>query len=166
MNSQEYKKTTDPIIIHGETGIAEKGALACDVFMLIIFLWNQLRYGMNMLYLIIPLVFIGLYLVLFYLKPEEYYFTNEAVEIHHKWRKTRFIPYDSVFNIDSSVHDSFINLLQNNWVKLYHLKNDKKALTICKPHDVETFVSIIKDRCPEFCEEDTEKSRLEVFFNK
>lgn len=149
--------------IRGEASGIDKGALVCDLIMLGILLWNQLRYGMNMLFLIIPLALIGVYLVLFGMVAETYCFTKNSLEIRHKFRKTVEIPYETVFNYESSTRDSFINITQRNLVKVYHTVGTKKKLAVCRPCDVESFVNALRTNCSEFHEE-PRKSRLDVFF--
>ena len=39
-------------IIKGEAANTDKAALGCDMLVLAIIAWDQIRYGMNMLYLI------------------------------------------------------------------------------------------------------------------
>lgn len=154
------------LTIKGEAGGTEKAALACDIIILTIFLWDQLWYGLNMLYLIIPLVAVGLYLVLFCLVPEEYCFTDESLRILHRFRKVVSIPYISVFNYESSVKDSFVNIGRSNKVKLYYELFGKKKAVLCRPRDVETFVEAIKKNCPEFHEVPDKNRSIEVFFDK
>ena len=115
---EETGRSIRRITLPGESSLLDKGALTCDLVMLGIFLWNQIRYGMDMLFLIIPLVLLGIYLLLFCVYPEEYFFTDAGLEVHHKFRKMVVIPYDAVFNYEASSHDSFINILQNNKVKV------------------------------------------------
>ena len=150
----------------GESGGFDKGALACDVIMLAIFLWIQTVYQMDMLFLIIPLVLLGVYLVLFGVLPETYMFTEDSLEVQHKFQKTIRISYDSVFNYDESVKDSFINIFQSNRVKVYYMIGRKKKVILCTPKDVSSFVETLKWNCPEFYDNLKEKSSLEVFFKK
>ena len=149
--------------IRGEANGMDKGALVCDVIMLAILLWNQLRYGMDMLFLIIPLALIAVYLVLFGMVPDTYCFTKDSLEIVHRFRKKVKIPYETVFNYESSARDSFVNITQRNLVKVYHTVGTKKKLTACRPCDVESFVDALRTNCSEFHEE-PRKSRLDVFF--
>ena len=149
--------------LQGETGGLEKGALVCDGIMLAIFLWNQLRYGMNMMFLIAPLTLIGVFLFAFGVTPETYCFTENGLEIIHKYRKTKRIGYDTVFNFEASARDSFINITNKNLVKVYYTAGRKKCLAVCRPCDVESFVEALKANCCEL--QDTAKnSRLDVFF--
>lgn len=158
------KKTMNKeITIRGEASGMDKGALLSDVIILGILLWNQLRYGMNMLFLIIPLTLIGIYLILFGMVPDTYCFTKDSLEIVHKFRKRVKIPYETVFNYESSARDSFINITQRNLVKVYHTVGNKKKLTVCRPCDVESFVDALRTNCREFHEE-PRKSPLDVFF--
>ena len=153
------------LTIQGEAGGLEKSALACDAFMLGILGWNQIRYGMDMLFLIIPLVLVGIYLLLFGVIAEAYYFINDSLEIRHRFRKTIAIPYDAVFQYEAQAHDSFINIAQSNKVKVYYAQGHKKSVVLCRPEDTELFVETLKWNCPEFHENPKEKSRLEVFFS-
>lgn len=153
------------ITLPGESSAADKGALACTIIMLGIFIWNQIVYGMDMLICIIPLALLAVYFVLFGLFAEEYCFAETALEIRHRFRKTVEIPYGAVFNLEASARDSFINIVQSNKVKVYHLQGKKRRMTLCTPRDVATFVETLKWNCPEFHEENQEKSKLEVFFS-
>jgi hypothetical protein len=91
-------------------------------------------------------------------------FREDALEIHHKFKKTVKIEYESVFNYDSTVKDSFINIFQSNSVKVYYTVETKKRVTLCSPKDVSSFVDTLKWNCPEFWEDSTKRSGLEVFF--
>lgn len=153
-----------PLTLRSEVSSADVGALVCDVVMLAIFLWNQLYYGMDMLFLIIPLALIGVYLAVFCVVPEAYCFAESALEITHPLRKTVRISYETVFNFDAVAHDSFVNILQGNRVKLYHTVGKTKKLTICRPRDIIKFTDMLKQNCPEFQTEATQRNRLEVFF--
>ena len=164
MNMPARKARTLTLI--AESSTFDKGALICDVIMIGIFLWTQLFYQMNMLFLIIPLTLVGIYLVLFCVVPEKYHFGEDALEIHHKFRKTVKIAYESVFNYDSTTKDSFINIFQSNSVKVYYTVETKKRAILCTPKDVSSFVEILKWNCPEFWEDSTKQSSLEVFFQK
>lgn len=167
MNKQhdEFNHPIRKIAIQGESSFLDKGAFVCDLVMLGVFLWNQIRYGMDMLFLIIPLALLGTYLLLFCVYPEEYRFTDAGLEVHHKFRKMVVIPYDAVFNYEASSHDSFINILQNNKVKVYYTQEKQKKMIQCLPGDVESFVEALKWNCAEFHEDEQEKSKLEVFFD-
>ena len=149
----------------GESSNSDKGALICDLVMLCIFLWNQIRYGMNMLFLIIPLALLGVYLALYCVWPEEYCFTERSLTVRHKFRKSMEIPYEAVFNYEASSKDSFINIHQSNRVKIYYTKEKKKKAILCMPKDVASFVDTLKWNCPEFHEDPKEKSKLDVFFD-
>ena len=153
------------LVIKGEVGRLEIVAAVCDVFMLSIFLYNQIFYGINMLFLIIPLIVIGLYLLFFGIIPEKYRFTDTSLEIWRISNKTATIFYDQVFNLEVTARDGFVNLLQDNKVKIYHTAGKSKRSTICKPRDVDNFAKELKKRCPEFAE-DGQNSKLEVFFKK
>lgn len=161
MNNKQEKA---PLLLKGESSGSDKLALICDVLMLGILLWNQLYYGMDMLFLIIPLGLIGIYLLLFCTTPESYRFADSSLEIVHPLRKTVRIPYDTVFNFDMTAHDSFINITQGNKIKLYHTVGKTKRLTICRPHDIITFADMLKQNCPEFHAEEPKTNRLDVFF--
>lgn len=167
MNKQheESNHSIRKIKLPGESSHLDKGTLACDLIMLGIFLWNQICYGMDMMFLIIPLALLGTYLLLFCVYPEEYCFADTGLEVHHKFRKTVVIPYDAVFNYEASSHDSFINILQSNKVKVYYAQARQKRMIQCLPRDVESFVEALKWNCAEFHEDKQEKSKLEVFFN-
>ena len=154
------------LTIKGEAGKTEKAALVCDMIILAVFLWDQIRYGLNMLFLIIPLAAIGLYLALFCVVPEEYCFSEDSLRIQHRFRKPVSIPYASVFNYEASAKDSFINIGRSNKVKLYYELRGKKRAALCRPRDVETFVETLIKKCPEFREEPGGKSSIEVFFDK
>lgn len=154
------------LTLSGESSNIDKGALVCDLIMLGVFIWNQIFYEMDMLFLIIPLVLVGIYLVLFCIMTDEYCFTESSLEIRHRYRRTVLITYDSVFNFDASAHDSFINILQSNKVKVYYTESKKKRMILCRPKDVASFVEALKQNCPEFSEEKREKTKLDVFLNK
>ena len=158
-------KPVRKVELPGESSGLDKGALVCDLLMLGIFLWNQIRYGMDMLFLIIPLTLVGAYLLLFCVFAETYCFAETALEIQHRFRKTVAIPYDCVFNFEASAHDSFINILQSNKVKVYYTQGKGKKTIVCMPRDVETFVETLKWNCAEFHEDHKDVSKLEVFFN-
>ena len=149
-------------VLPGEASGMDKSALICDLVMLGIFVWNQLRYGMNMLFAIIPLAVIGVYLLLFGVLPETYCFTQTALEIRHKVRRTQLIAYEEVFNYEASSKDTFININQHNVVKIYYMAGKKKRVVSCRPCDVETFVEILKANCPEF-DVPSQPSCLDVF---
>ena len=149
----------------GETNVADKGVLFCDLLMIGMFTWNQLRYGMDMLFLIIPLVLIGIWIAIFGLIPESYRFADLTLNVVHKFRKTLQIPYEKVFNYEATSHDTFINILRRNTVKVYYYTAaGKKRVALCSPRDVETFVEVLRAKCPEFYEEEPNSS-LKVFFD-
>lgn len=160
---QKSEKSDAPLRISGEIGRGELGALVCDVLLLGVFLYNQLFYGLDMWFLILPLLAIGLYLALFGVIPEKYLFTETSLEIWHLFYKAAVIPYEAVFNLETSERDSFVNLLQDNKVKIYHTAGRAKRLTICRPQNVVAFAEELKKRCPEF-EEDGQESKLDIFF--
>lgn len=157
-------KKLEPRVFPGEVSTSEVGALVCDVIMLAIFLWNQLVYGLDMMALIIPLALIGLWLLLFCVVPEVYRFEERALLITHRFRRTVSVSYTSVFNYDAVARDGFVNLLRSNRVKVYYTHDGKRRMAVCLPRDVEGFVDTLKARCPEFDAQDSEESRLAVFF--
>ena len=150
--------------MQGEPGSTETCALVCDVLLLAMFLWNQLCYGMNMLLLIIMLLLIGVYLAIFGVIPEAYRFADRGLEIVHPLRKSVWIPYEAVFNFDATIHDSFINLLQGNKVKVYHIDGKTKKATVCRPRNAGAFVDVLKQKCPELHTDANANHRLETFF--
>ena len=152
------------LTIRGEASLSDKGALICDAIMLGISAWNQIYYGMDMLFLIIPLTAIGIYLVLFGIIPETYCFVEGMLQITHRFRKTVEIPYESVFNYEAKSHDTFINITQSNLVKVYYLIGTTKAVAICRPRDVDAFVEALKENCNEFHRQ-SQKNSLSVFFD-
>ena len=160
MNNTGIKMT----VIPGESSSLDKGALICDGIMLVICLWNQIRYGMEMWFLIIPLAFIGVFLYMFGVVPETYHFTKNTLVITQRFRKEKKIPYEAVFNYESSSRDAFINISQSNSVKIYYTVGKKKKVEFCKPCNVETFVDALKMNCNEFHGEE-KKSQLDIFFN-
>lgn len=159
MNKQPVQLRSFP----GEVSGVEVGALACDLLMLGIFLWDQIVHRMDMLFAIIPLTLIGLWLF-FWVFPETYRFAEEGLQITHKFKKTVTVPYGAVFNYEATARDGFLNLLQGNRVKLYYTQGKKRLAVTCLPRDVSGFVETLKTNCPEFWEPDREKSRLAVFF--
>lgn len=138
--------------------------LICDLVMLSIFLWDHFVYGLDLLFLIIPLALIGLWLIFFCIFPETYRFAEEELYIIRKFQKTVAISYASVFNFDAVSRDGFINLLRSNQVKVYYTQEKKRRAFICTPQDVEGFVETLKTNCPEFDLPEQEESRLNVFF--
>ena len=164
--SSKAVDTGDRLIIRGEVENFEIGAFACDVILLAIFLCNELCYGMHMPFLTIPLFLIGLYFLLFELIPEQYCFTDTALEIRHRFRKTTVIAYDAFFNFEATEHDSFINILRNNSVKVYYTVGKSRRATVCRPRNVSAFTDALKKYCPEFQAEEQTDSRLNIFFEK
>ena len=132
--------------------------------MLGMFLWNQIVYRMDMLFLIIPLTMIGLWLFCG-IFPETYRFAEEELQITHKFRKTIMVSYTSIFNYDAVSQDGFINLLRSNRVKVYYTQGKKRRVIACTPRDVEGFVEALKANCSEFDIPEHENSRLAVFFD-
>ncbi len=162
----EVTDTGDRPVICGEVEKFGVGAFVCDVILLVIFLWNELRYGVHMHFLTVPLFLLGLYFALFELTPEQYCFTDTALEIRHRFRKTTVIAYDVFFNFEATVHDSFVNILRNNSVKVYYTVGKSKRATVCRPRNVDAFVNALKRYCPEFQTGEHTDSRLNVFFEK
>ncbi|MBQ9944055.1 MAG: hypothetical protein IJO67_06795 [Clostridia bacterium] len=158
---EEHEKT----VFRGEAGRVETGALISTVLLLGIFLYDQLFYGMNMWFAILPLLAIGICLLLFGVFPEKYCFTKTTLEVRYLFYRVDSIAYDAVFNLEMTGRDGFVNLLKENKVKVYHTVGKKKKMTVCKPCDVYAFTEELKKRCPEF-ENEEGKTRLEVFFNK
>lgn len=151
-------------IFQGEPSNIDKGALACDLVVVCIFAWNQIYYEMNMLFLIIPLLFLGMYLILFGMVAEKYHFTSTSLDIRHRFRKTVTIQYPDIFNYEATSKDMFINIAQSNRVKIYYMQANKKKVLICMPKDVASFVETLKWNCPEFYDDTKQKSKLDVFF--
>ena len=100
--------------------------------------------------------------MIFGIIPERYYLTETSLEVWHLTKRIAHISYESVFNLEAISRDGFVNLLQENKVKVYHYAGKSKKLTICKPRDVYTFTEELKKRCPEF-DDNTQNSKLEVF---
>ena len=153
------------LTIKGRAGRLEKIALICDAVMLAVFAYDAIRYGMDMLFLILPLAAIGLYLAVACLCPEEYHFTGEALEIRRRPGKTTVIPYESVFNYEADIRDPFLNADRSDTVKLYYRAGGKKA-ALCRPRDAGAFLEAVKTNCPEFQEDPDGQSSLEVFFDR
>ena len=151
------------LIMSGEIGRGELAAVACDALLLIVFLYNQIFYGLDMWFLILPLFGIGLYLTAFGILPEKYHFTETTLEVWQLSLKVATIPYEAVFNLEQKATDGFVNLLQENKVKVYYTAGKTKRLALCKPKDTDAFTKELKNRCPEF-KEDGQKSKLDVFF--
>lgn len=162
---QKHERANAERIIGGEVSRSEIGALVCDVLLLCIFLYNQIFYGLDMWFAILPLLAIGIYLVLFGAIPEQYRFAESSLEVWHLGFKIADIPYEAVFNCEAKSRDNFINLLQDNKVKVYYTAGKTKKVTTCRPRDVAAFETELKNRCPEF-KEDGLKSKLEVFFDE
>lgn len=152
--------------IRGEAPASEKAALCCTVFLIAISLWNHLHYGFNMLFLLLPLLLIGAYLVFDTFFPEEYFFGEEGLEIRQKIHKPVKIPYNGVFHLESTKRDSFFNLTERNIVRLYYSVSEKDRSVICRPVSVEPFVDAIRERCPAFRKEQEKRTQLEVFFSE
>lgn len=160
MKNPEEKLNT--LIVKGEVSRIDIGALTCDLIFLGIFIYNQIFYNLNMWLLILILIVVGLYLAFFGVFPEKYHFTEKTLEIRHLFYKVASIPYEAIFNLDVKGKDNFINLLQDNKVKVYYTVKKTKKMIICKPQNVFVFENELKKRCPEF--EEDNKSRLKVFF--
>ena len=133
--------------------------------MLMVFIWDQLKYDIDMVYLIVILGCLEVYLFLFCVLPEKYCFCAKEIEIRHVFRRKKMIQYESVFNYEASIKDSLINITENNTVKLYYQVENRKYAVICRPIDVADFVEIVRKKCPEFCTEHDINSRLNVFIN-
>ena len=142
----------------------DKCALLCDCFMLAICIWNQFRYSMNMLFLIVPLTLIGIGLIIFGIVSEQYHFTETTLEITHRFRKKLVIPYASVFNYEALARDPFLFITQQNTVKVYYSVGNKKRMFMCRPKDAPTFVEVLRNNCVEFHADAQKKSKLDVFF--
>ncbi|MBR5236739.1 MAG: hypothetical protein IKW06_05165 [Clostridia bacterium] len=156
---------SDILILRGEVGRTEFGAVACDVLLLGVLIYNQILHGLNMWFLILPLVLIGFYLVVFGILPERYCFTASSLEIWNFFYKVDCISYETVFNLEAKSRDNFVNLLQENKVKLYYSKGKSHRMVICKPKNVHAFVEELKGRCPGLAEDESE-SKLESFLNQ
>lgn len=166
MNKRNVENHTPrELTVLGRVGGVDQFALVCDVIMIGIFLWNQLYYKMNMLFLIIPLVLVGIYLVMFGMVVEQYCFLDCSLEIRHTFKKTVRISYASVFNYEATSRDFFINIFQSNKVKVYYQQGRHKKVALCLPTDVMTFVETLRWNCPEFHDDTKEESKLDVFFN-
>lgn len=166
MSKKANKRTAvEPalLIITAGIGYAETGALVCDVFLLCMFFYNQIFHGLNMWFVIVPLLIIGLYLTFFGIIPEKYHFTDNSIEVWQLGRKSAAVSYESVFDYEATVRDNFINLLQENKVKIYYTSGKTKKMTICKPHNVHIFVEELKKRCIQLSK-DTHDGNLKVFF--
>ena len=144
------------LIFRGEVGRTEFGAVLCDVLLLGVLIYNQIFHGLDMWFLILPLVIIGLYLVVFGIIPERYCFTATSIEIWNLFFKVDSILYETVFNLEAKSRDNFVNLLQENKVKVYYVKGKSHRLVICKPQNVHTFVEELKNRCPRLVEDECE----------
>ena len=151
------------LTLTGEVNKKDLAAFLCDLLMLGVFLYNHIFYDLNMWFGIIPLLIIGIYLGLFCVIPEKYRFTETSLEIWHLCFTVTTIPYTSVFNYEFTQKDHFINLLQDNKVKVYYTKNNSKRLTVPRPKDVHAFVGELKKRCPEF-EDNNQPGKLDVFW--
>lgn len=162
---QKRKEAEASLIIRGEADRGDLGTLICDALLLGVFFYNQIFYGLDMWFVILPLLAIGLYLVFFGIIPDQYHFTETALEVRHLFCKTVSIPYVAVFNLEAKERDNFVNLLQENKVKVYYAVGNAKKLTVCKPRDVYAFVQELKKRCPEF-DEDGQESKLKPFFEE
>ena len=150
------KPSFPDVELPGVCGSSERWAVGCDAAMLILFTYTWIRYGINMFWLILPLWLCGVYLVMFWLIPSVYVFTDKALEIRHRFRRTQAVPYDSVFNVSAAARDRRLNITADNRVNVYYEKGPKarRTLCVCTPADVQTFVAEIKRRCPEFQDED------------
>ena len=168
---KKYKKSNSPvntddcIKINGTTCRTDICAFTCDMLLLCVFLYNQIFYGMNMWFLILPLFLIGIYLAFSGFVPEKYFFTETSLEIRHGFYKVTDIPYEDVFNLEAKGKDNFINLLQENRVTVYYTAGKRKKASVCRPENIHVFEEELKKRCPVF-NGNEQKSRLSVFFNE
>ena len=169
MNKQRTAETARDAsspVIRGEAERSVIGALVCDAVLLGILLWDQIFYGMNMWFAIIPLLVIFLYLAYICFFPEEYCFTETSLEVRRLFCKTACIAYDGVFGLETKSRDRFVNLMQDNKVKVYYTSGSKKKMVICRPRDVYAFAEEMKKRCPELSEEEKPITGLDVFWKE
>lgn len=159
--SKQIQEKKRGIIFHGTVGGMEKTGFVCNTFILLVFLYDQLFGNMDMWMLIIPAVLIEIYLILFCLYTEDYCFGKTALEIRHRLKKTTFICYDSIFDIDQERQDAFLNVTGSNSVKLYYTIGKKKMFKICRLREVERFVELIKANCSVFKEESLDNTKIE-----
>ncbi len=149
--------------IKGRIATSDILAFICDVVMLGLLLWIQFRHGLEMMFLIIPLLLIGLFFLFFPLTPEQYVFTNVSLEIVHRFRRREEIFYESVFNIESRKSNGLLDAFNSSAVMVYHNSKGKKRSTLCRPTDVDTFREAIYANCPVFHSGERTKSLLESF---
>lgn len=154
------------IVISGKADNRDILVLACDHFILGVFLWDQLRYGMDMLFIIIPLAAIAVYLIWNVLEPEQYCFTDTKLEIRQSLRHPTIILYENVFNMDVTKHDDFVNISRDDTVKLYYTKGKRKTTIICRPTETDRFIELIRTNCSVFHLDTFPKSDLDILFSK
>lgn len=140
-------------------GIVSGGDIAVEVgcgLLILMFAYTWIRYGLNMLFIIVPLALCAAYLGMYTLTPQLYRFEADNLTILHRFSRTQHIPYDSVFNMEYKKHDNMMNVTSENAVKLYCEKpgNKRKRTVVCNPRDVDGFVSAVKQHCPEFFDND------------
>lgn len=155
------KEGKSETVFHGVAGSIDKVAFVCNTFVLVIFLYDQFFANMNMWMLIIPMALIEVYLLLFCLLPEDYCFTAESLEIHHRCRKTMIIPYSSIFDSDSERKDTSLNITKSNSVKVYYASGNKKRVKICRLKEVDLFVELLQEKCSVLKEEFESKTEIE-----
>ncbi len=154
------------INIRGKIRPTDLVAFYCDLFMLVLLIWTQIKYGLQLLFLILPLLSIGIYLALFCLIPESYAFEIDALMIRHPFRKQKAISYTAVFNYEYAVSERFSRIKGNAQGKVYYTANGKNKMAVCLPEDGNRFSEAIYCNCPVFQEENGEKSRLETFLRE
>ncbi len=162
---KEDVKPNEQFTLYSQVNRTDTAALICDVFLLCVFIIDQIFYGLDMWFVILPLVLIGLYLLLFGVFPEKYIFTRESLDICNLVYKTASIPYKNVFNMEATGKDGFVNLLRQNKVKVYYTSGNSKKLSVCRPRNVDEFTDKLKKRCHEF-DDDWQDTDLKVFFKK
>ena len=139
--------TVERIVIKGKVQTLDVIAIACNAAMLVLFLWIHIVYRLDMLFMIVPLTILEIYLFFFCLLPYEYVFCGNGLEIRHKLWKTQVVQYASVYDYEAHVKDEFLNVTENNEVKLYYRNERKYRMIKCYPSDVEYFVSQLKGHC-------------------
>lgn len=155
------KEGKSKTVFRGVAGSIDKIAFACCTFVIVIFLYDQLFANMNMWLFIIPMALIEAYLLLFCLIPEEYCFTSESLEIHHRFRKTMVIPYGLIFNSDSERNDTSLNITKSSNVKVYYASGNKKRVKICRLKEVDLFVELLQEKCSVLKKELESKTEIE-----
>ena len=148
-------------VIKGKVQTSDIIAISCNTIMLICFLWTHFVLKFDMLFAIVPLSVLEIYLYFFCLLPNEYTFASKGLEIKHQFQKTQVILYSSMYDYETKAQDGFINITENNEVKLYYQVNKKYKMIKCNPSDVEMFVSMLKKKCDAFHVETKEKTQLD-----